>query len=234
MLYVPPMPTIIHTVIPEEEIWHCINELTDYHHVNYLLNYRLNKSSCFSRFREHFDSLVKLKDKYNRENKGNRGKTKIHQLLSDKKEIESNAEEIIILVKQAIELYKSSQNSSIYAKPLLLYYSYAKLQRILFLSTYKSAPATGAHGLSYSPDNKCIICHKDGAFVRFHDSYSWDPTVYLDGCTFRWTDLLLCEPTDLVMLILNMKRGNIVSLNDNTSTTYREHELTREIIFTLL
>jgi hypothetical protein len=29
-----------------------------------------------------------------------------------------------------------------------------------------------------------------------------------------------------------MKSGNIVSLNDNTSHTYIEHELTREIIFT--
>lgn len=69
-----------------------------------------------------------------------------------------------ILTRQAIELYRASRIVSIYARPILLYYSYTKLARVLFLGTYKSEEAIGNHGLSLQ-NNASIICQRDGLAV---------------------------------------------------------------------
>jgi hypothetical protein len=158
----------------------------------------------------------------------------MHEVLSDNGDIEPNAREITLLARQAIELYRASQVASIYAIPITLYYSYTKLARILFLSTYKSEKEVGKHGLSLK-DDKSVICQKRGAFARFHDSYSWNPSIYLDDCIFRWRDLIDIEQqqTQRYGLILNMRKCNAVYLNERKSkkSKYLEHELTREIIF---
>lgn len=158
----------------------------------------------------------------------------MHQTLADDGDITRNAKEITLLLIQAIELYRASLVTSIYARPITLYYSYTKLARIFFLSTYKSEKTTGKHGLSLR-DDKSVICQKRGAFARFHDSYSWNPSIYLDSCIFSWRDFIDIEQQkiDRYGLILNMKKCNAVYLNERRSkkSAYLEHELTREIIF---
>ncbi|MGA9154506.1 MAG: hypothetical protein WBZ36_28305 [Candidatus Nitrosopolaris sp.] len=136
-----------------------------------------------------------------------------------------------LLVRQAIELYKSSQLASIYARPIVLYYSYTKLARILFLSTYKLDEAKGKHGLSFRDNN--VMCQKHGTFTRFHDSFNGNPTIYLKGCIFKWKDLVEQQRINRYHLILNMMKCNAIYLQEKRykNVKFLEHELTREYIF---
>lgn len=102
----------------------------------------------------------------------------MHEKLTKFDDLHRIATEIVSLAKQAIELYKSSKQASLFSRPITLYYSYAKLARILYLSTYKSKQTIGKHGITLE-DNQSIICLKTGAFARFHDSYNSNPSVYL-------------------------------------------------------
>jgi hypothetical protein len=47
-------------------------------------------------------------------------------------------------------------------RPILLYYSYVRLARVLFLSTYKSKEAKSKHGLKLG--NECVTVESNGAF----------------------------------------------------------------------
>jgi hypothetical protein len=224
-----PYASPIHSVDPDE-VWHYIDNLTSLNYVSRLLRERVEKR--FFGFVDNIDKLTKAKLIYNAENLSNEGNVvEIHQILSENNDIQVNAKEITLLARQAIELYRSSQTASIYARPIILYYSYSRLARILFLSVYKSEKATGKHGLSLK-DGKSVICQKRGAFPRFHDSFNWSPSIYLQGCVFRWQDLL-DGMINRYPLIVNMNRCNRIFLNEKKSnnTQFREHELTREYIF---
>lgn len=225
-------PRMIPTSNPEEEVWRHINKLTSFDYVSGLLKERLD--SNFFGFGLHISDLTKAKMIYNTEYSGNElNNIEIHQMLDDG-DIKLNAKEITLLSRQAIELYQSSQAASIYARPITLYYAYTKLARILFLATYKTEETSGTHGLSLK-GNKSIICQKHGAFARFHDSYNWNPSIYLDACIFRWREFIDLEQQriDRYNLVLNMRNCNAVHLNERRSRhgRYLEHELTREIIF---
>jgi hypothetical protein len=93
----------------------------------------------------------------------------IHEKLEKSDSLEQNINEMVQLSRQAIELYRSSKQVSLYSKPIILYYSFAKLARILFLSTYQTKKVVGNHGLTLKDSS--IIIKKSGAFARFHDSY---------------------------------------------------------------
>jgi hypothetical protein len=225
-------PLMIPTASPEE-VWRYINRLTSFDYVYGLLKERLDNN--FFGFGKHISELTKAKLIYNTEHSSNEADNiEIHHVLAEKGGIKSNAKEITLLSRQAIELYQSSQAASIYSRPITLYYSYTKLARVLFLATYKSEETSGTHGLSLK-DNNSIVCQKRGAFARFHDSYSWNPSIYLNGCMFSWRDFIHAEQQkiDRYQLILNMKKCNAVYLNERRSKDdrYLEHELTREIIF---
>src|SRR5215212_4191162 len=108
--------------------------------------------------------------------------------------IGNNAKEIVHMTRQAIELYKASQTVSLYAKPVLLYYSYTRLARVLFLATYEqNTTHKVAHGLKMVSND--VSCLKAGAFARFQDSVNPDPSIYLQGHVFGWHSLLE-PPTD--------------------------------------
>ena len=198
------------TYHPENEIWHYISKLSGYNYVHDLLKVRV-KGDFFGL---DIDGLSKIKQEYKeklrrelkeqkeetsqpkvtninnkqQEEEENNTDIEIHEPLSDNKDIESNAKEIVHTIKQAIEIYRVSQIVS-YAKPILLYYSYARLARVLYLSTYKKDESEGkTHGLEMRDSD--IICLRSGAFSRFHDSYSSKPFIYLDNYTFKWQDLL--------------------------------------------
>lgn len=169
--YASPIPSV-----DPDEVWHYIAKLTSFNHVCFLLRDRVGDR--FFSFGDNIDKLNNAKLAHNaRSDEGNR--VEIHQTLSEDNDIRHNAEEITLLARQAIELYRSSQTASIYARPIILYYSFAKLGRILFLSVYKSK-ATGNHGLTLK-SGESVICKKCGAFTRFHDSFIWRPSIYLAG-----------------------------------------------------
>jgi hypothetical protein len=115
--------------------------------------------------------------------------------------------------------------------PILLYYSYNKLARVLFLCTYQPVEAKGKHGLTLG-DNEGIKVQRNGAFQRFHDTYSWEPSIYLSTCKFSWRDLIN-DKTGRYALVLNMSNCNAVYLHERESKNkqYLEHELSREIMF---
>jgi hypothetical protein len=246
---------IVHTYHPEGEIWHYISKLSGYNYVFNLLKDRVKNDF----FGLDIDLLTKTKKDYiekirrdlrkqKEEEKTDRPKVnkdndkqleeednidvEIHEPLCRSEEIDKNAREIIHTIKQAIEIYRASQTVSLYAKPILLYYSYARLARVLYLSTYKKDESEGkTHGLEMRDAD--IICLRSGAFSRFHDSYSSKPSIYLDNYAFKWQDLLE-QPTDRFRLFEIMLRGNsIIDLKvKGQSSAYSAHELTREIIFT--
>lgn len=224
-----PHPIPIYTDRQEEEIWQYMDKLSSLHYVRKLLRWRIDSDAAFRRFKGHVDELNRSRQLAASEETN----LVTHQILSDNQDIENNAKEINVLTRQAIELYRASKAVSIYAKPILLYYSFSKLARVLFLGTFKSEEPLGGHGLSLE-DNTTIECQREGAFARFHDSYSWNPMIYLSKCKFRWEDLI-CEEQCInrYTLILNMKNCNFIYLNEKKSKTkYVEHELTRELIFT--
>jgi hypothetical protein len=243
--FTPDEPVIIHTFHPEDEIWHYISKLAVLDYVRELLKDRV-KNNFFGldivqliRTKEDYNEKLKAKTKEPKENSDDGRKEKeadiieIHQPLSDAQDIHNNAVEIVHTTKQAIEIYRASQSVSLYAKPILLYYSYTRLARVLYLSTYKQNKSQSAtHGLTMK--NNDIICLRSGAFTRFHDSYSSRPSIYLDQYTFGWQDLL-DPPIDRFRLfeIINKANG-ILGIKERRyqKTEYPIHELTREIIFT--
>ena len=223
-----PYASPIHSADPNE-VWNYIDRLTSLNYVDEVLRARIEKG--FFGFKDKIDRLTTAKLIYNTENPSTEGKgVEIHQILTSDNDIQGNAREITLLARQAIELYRSSQTVSIYARPIILYYSYAKLARILFLSVYKSEEAIGKHGLSLKDGS--VICQNRGAFPRFHDSFNWNPSIYLHGCKFKWQDLLNGS-INRYRLIINMNSINRIFLNERVSknTRFPEHELTREYIF---
>jgi hypothetical protein len=216
-----PQPNLIPTDKPEDEVWHHIEQLTSLSYVHSLLKDRLDTN--FYDFGAHIPTLKRRKQEYNKPED-------TYKILSTDCNLEHNANEITLLTKQSIELYRASQIVSIYVRPILLYYSYVKLARVLFLSTYQSVDAKGNHGLTLV-NNECITVKSDGAFQRFHDSYSYDPSLYLNACQFSWRDLLNGHTTRYA-IVQNMSNCNAVYLHERTKNDqYVEHELTREIMF---
>src|SRR5918996_4452322 len=194
---------IVHTFNPEDEIWHYISRLSGYNYVRGILEDRVKgdfyglditqlnktKNAYMEKLREQKEEIetgqhnvansnTKLEDE-------NSLGIEIHEPLSDTQDIKNNANEIVHTIKQAIELYRASQTVSLYAKPILLYYSYTRLARVLYLSTYKQdRHESRTHGLEMRGND--VRCLRSGAFSRFLDSYSSEPSIYLDNYTFNW------------------------------------------------
>ncbi|MGH9926414.1 MAG: YaaC family protein [Nitrososphaera sp.] len=225
-----PQPLLINSSNPEEEVWHHIDLLSSHHYTLRLLEDRV-KGNFFG-FGEYIDRLHRTKLIYCSDNYMGKEQIEIYEKLTEHDDLHRNTTEIVSLTKQAIELYKSSKQASMYSRPITLYYSYAKLARILYLSTYKSKQAIGKHGITLK-DNQSIICLRTGAFARFHDSYNGNPSIYLMEHKFRWEELINeSQMTKIFPLMLNMKNCNIVELYENKyGATNKEHELTREILF---
>lgn len=225
---IPPYTRLISSSNPEEDVWNYIEQLTNIEFVLDLLKERVKRN--FYGFGEFIERIDKKKVLHCCENASGLRGIEFHETL-DFGYVEMNAKEIVSLTKQAIELCRSSKQTSLYSKPITLYYSYAKLGRVLFLSTYKSKQAVQKHGLALV--NNAIIC-KSGAFARFHDSYNWDPEVYLAECIFKWKDLIQ-DPlkTRVPDLILNMKWWNFAHMKERRTdnSNFIEHELTREYLF---
>jgi hypothetical protein len=120
----PPYPILITTDRPEDETWNYINKLTSLSYVKNLLDTRIRTD--FFGFGSHIKYLNKSKERHNKKLGPDEKPTEIHEILTSN-DIMSNANEMTVLARQAIELYIASRVVSIYARPILLYYSYAKL-----------------------------------------------------------------------------------------------------------
>jgi hypothetical protein len=164
----------------------------------------------------------------------NRKYLEIYYFLPDE-EISVNTEEICVTIKQAIELFKASKSVSMYAKPIILYYCYTRLAKVLFLSNfstkYTREKGSRSHGLTMADDD--VKCLNVGAFARFYDSYSADPSIYTDNARFDWKSILSSSHTQRYYLFENMRKDNLVTIRSKTSNRfYTIHELTRELLFT--
>jgi len=173
--FTPDEPIIIHTYHPEEEIWHYVTKLMSTNYIIDLINERIDTNF----YGLNIAKLMKIKEKYN----DSKNSIEVYEPLSNDKNIKNNAREIGYTIRQAIELYKASQTVSLYAKPVLLYYSYTRLARALFLATYKkNTTHKEAHGLRM--DSNDVRCLKAGAFARFQDSFDSNPSIYLEDHIF--------------------------------------------------
>jgi len=226
-----PQSSLIPTDSPEVEAWHRIDQLTSLSYVHSLLDNHLN-SIFFEKLRQNIEALNRRKQELNNRQNNHNKRLDVFEILSPSSGIISqNAAEITLLARQAIEFYKASQQISLHAKPILLYYSYICLTRILFLNTYEAIDGIIGHGFKLD-NNEDFTVLRNGSFQRFHDSYSWDPSIYLNACKFSWRDLIIGN-TDRYNIVLNMGNCNEIYLHGvSKNDQYSEHELTREIMFT--
>ena len=134
-LKIPPYPRLISSSNPEKDDWNYIEQLTNIEFALDLLKERVKRN--FYGFGEYIERIDRKKVLHCCENASGLRGIEFHEIL-DFSNVEMNAKEIVSLTKQTIELYRSSKQTSLYSKPITLYYSYAKLGRVLFLSTYKS------------------------------------------------------------------------------------------------
>jgi hypothetical protein len=242
------------TYNPEEAIWYYISKLTHLEYVIDQLKVRISKQF----FGFPLEKISQNKESYMKKLSDN-GYSEIYTPITDDDlVIRSNAEAIIHTTKQAIEFYRASKVVSIYAKPILLYYCYMRLAKILFLATYrqefKKAKKSKAHGLSMNSTAGEITIQPAGFFPRFQDSFYPDPSIYLDSAVIGWEDLLN-PATQGFYLFDNIRAnklpdyhknilkehglfgGNKVEVRvrhskyNNLSSKYMIHELTRELLF---
>lgn len=217
---VAPFQDVIYTDNPEREAWNYIGLLTSLDYVRHMIKSRIEND--FHGMDYHSISRLKA---------GVQG-IQHYSLISNNRETETNANEIVLLTRQAIEFYKGSKFITSHVRPILLYYSFTRLARVLFLSTYSQDRShKKQHGIKF--EGETLTCLPNGGFARFHDSYSGDPTIYLNRSKFVWRSLidLECGASSLYGLILNLRRDNRIKLKANNGTILNEHELTREFLF---
>ena len=224
------MVKIIHTYNPEDEIWHHVDKLTNSDYVHKLLNYRINKkffnSGNKNNFSINFSEINEIKKGYTVE-------TYEPLSLKDPDVLQANISEIVTDAIQAVEVYRAAKNVTINSKPILLYYSFIMLARILFLATYKKnynkMRRSDTHGLDFLNQTE-VKCMQIGAFPRFHDSFSSHPEIYLNEFKFSWQDLIN-HPTRKFEMDYDFDehklQRNIEFLIGNNMVD----ELTREILF---
>ncbi len=221
---------LIHTYRREEEIWDFIGRLTSFSYVYNLLNERIKEnffdidiSNCV-KIKKDFINL-KISDATN-----NKKLPEIHERLTSNNLV-TNTEEIILLAKQAIEFFNASKTVSIITKPVLLYYSFSRLLKILFLATFLKSQVSKGSASGLNMDNNWVICKINGSFARSLDCYFTDPTIYLNEYRFNWTDLFINQPTSEYDIYF---KNDDLMVNIHEQTTGRSHtlyELTREILF---
>jgi hypothetical protein len=216
------MVVTVHTYNPEDEIWHYIAKLTSKSYVQKVLRRRIEHEF----FGLNFDEINGLKN--------NIQSVERYIPLKSADDLTENILEISIAAKQAIEIYEASKNVSLNSKPILLYYSYIRLGRILFLSTYcrnyNRVSSSKTHGLEFT-DNLQVRCMKAGGFPRLQDSYSSQPGLYLNEYKFKFEDLLE-PPTDKFLLYTNIYKNQEITVKElsNLGNSCSMPELTREIL----
>lgn len=78
----------------------------------------------------------------------------------------------------------------------MLHYTFEKLANILALVTFKN-PHSNAHGLSFYPPAP-IAVGRNGLFQIFHDCYSNDLSIYLEGHRVKLENLVNAGPINYI------------------------------------
>jgi hypothetical protein len=119
--------------------------------------------------------LIFTKKKYNDEKVNESEKVEIYEPLTNNQKVDRNAEEIVLLTRQAIELYRASKwclfmrDQSCFIIPIQDW-----------RECYSLVPLNPPR---YSEDMDYLTMVKNQSYVRetvrFHDSYNPDPSIYI-------------------------------------------------------
>jgi len=135
--------------------------------------------------------------------------------------------------RQGYEFYIASKEIPHLSRPILVHYSFEKLSNVLILINFDTnGLPTFSHGVSYKDGN--IQLEKKGLFQRFHDCYSFDPSIYAKKCSFKLENLVDSGPITEAELSNLVGSGSVSNnrIKDETSQdTFTLHELDREFLF---
>ncbi|NOJ28584.1 MAG: hypothetical protein DA328_00255 [Nitrososphaeraceae archaeon] len=221
---------IINTYQREADIWNFIDRLTSFSYVYNLLNERIKENffdidiSKTNKLKKEFMNLNKT------EGKNDKNLPEIHERLTSNNLV-TNAEEIVLLAKQAIDFFNTSKIVSLITKPILLYNCYARLLKILFLSTFRKSQISKGSASGLYMENNTVVCKITGSFARSLDCYFSDPRIYLHEYRFDWTDLFINLPISEYDIYFKNDNYFVDIPEQTTRNQYSVHELTREILF---
>lgn len=140
--------------------------------------------------------------------------------------------------KQARDFFFLSKQLPLLSKPVMLFYAFEKLIRMLIFSTFKIRRAKGSkdkqisrHGLIYYSS---ISVKPFGLFPLLHDCISTDGTLYQKEFTFSFEDILSLGPLSYARLSLEIQQGSdTYQLKDSkTDNMTMIKEIERQFIFT--
>jgi hypothetical protein len=204
-------PEEVFTNNREQEIWNFIGDLESEHFCYEFIKKRIKRKQSWKR------SMWILNTKKTEKDVETFNPIKSLDLRKTIPEIVNNA-------KQAARLI---------SKPLVLHYAFEKLANILALITFKNPHSRHAHGLSYYPPEPIVVGRK-GLFPTFHDCYSDDLSIYLEGRQFKLENLVDAGEINYITLNALVAQNSLsVSkvFDEKTKKIVSIHELDREFIF---
>jgi hypothetical protein len=127
----------------------------------------------------------------------------------------------------------ASKQIPLLSRPILTHYSFEKLSNVLVLTNFDvNGLPTFSHGVSYK--DSIIQLEKKGLFQRFHDCYSFDPSIYAKKCSFKLENLVEAGPiteSELYSLVASGSLSNNRIKDEISQNTMTLHELDREFLF---
>jgi hypothetical protein len=210
---------------PEQDVWHYISDFESEYFVKNFLQRRIN--SKFGGF--PFSILEGKKQAHN----SIRSNPQVDSLMPlQVRDITNDLlEEITNNARQAKDFYQTSKQMPMLSRPIILHYVFEKLASMLILSTYRIIGTTFSHGLTYK--RTIIEVQPCGLFPRFHDCYSFDPSIYAKKYQFKVEDLVTTGRISyegLVDLIINQKIDSNRIIEEQTKNTVPLHEVDRAFL----
>lgn len=222
----PRIPTILRTNDPEQEIWNMISQFEIEYFVRNFTKERITNNINSTHF-----SLLKQNKLAN-----NQVRTNSHlEILEPLRYVTASvASDIANNARQGYEFYSASKQIPLLSRPILTHYSFEKLANVLVSINFDVGDLpTFSHGISYKKNGN-IQLEKNGLFQRFHDCYSFDPSLYAKKCSFKLESLVDSGPITEAEICDLVGAGSISSnrIKDETSQDIITlHELDREFLF---
>lgn len=201
----------IYTESPQNEIWNFLTDFESKQFVEKFVKQRVNILASRDRGREY--KFIQEED------------------LSDIfPEVCNNS-------KQARDFFFLSKQLPLLSKPVMLFYAFEKLTRMLVFSTFKMGSKEGSinkdisrHGLTYFSS---ISIKQFGLFSLLHDCISTDRTIYDNEFEFSFEDILSLGPLNYPRLSHDIYKGSDnYQLKDSKSKNITMiKEIERQFIF---
>jgi hypothetical protein len=218
-------PTILRTYDPEQEIWNMIRQFEIEYFVRNFTKERIANNTNNTHI-----SLLKQNKLTNNQIKGN---SQLEILEPLRYVTASIASEIANSARQGYEFYTASKQIPLLSRPILTHYSFEKLSNVLISTNFDvNGLPTFSHGVSYKNGN--IRSEKNGLFQRFHDCYSFDPSIYAKKCSFKLENIVDSGPiteSELYNLVASGSLSNNRIKDEISQNTITLHELDREFLF---